>query len=193
MSSGDIILTGETRTAAVAREAHAVEQAKGFKRLVGMVVAFTLFAAFMGYFSNRPTYRHLAADSATIKVSIRHAGQLMGECRERSSAELAQMPENMRAPLVCPRERSPLHLELEVDGRLVVSKILPARGLHNDGRASAYQRVTVPAGEVEVVVRMKDHIEAEAFHYQSRWTLTLEPGANLVIDFDEEAEEFAFL
>lgn len=193
MSAEGIILTGETHGAAKAREANAVRQARSFRRVAGMLVAFALFAAAVGYFSNRPEYRHLAADSATIKLSLRHAGQLMGECRERSAAELAQMPASMRAPLVCPRERSPLVLELELDGRLMLSKTLPARGIHQDGRASTYERLTVPAGEFEVVVRLKDHIEAEEFQYQARRTLSLVPGANLVIDFDEEAGEFEFL
>lgn len=193
MSSRDQPIVGETKGAAVAREAEAVRQAKSLPRIAGMLIAFGLFALLIGYASNRPAYRHLAADSATIKISLRHAGQLMGECRERSSAELEQMPANMRAPLVCPRERSPLLLELELDGQLIISETLPARGIHQDGRASTYRRLTVPAGNVDVAVRLKDHIEAEAFHYEAFRSLTLEPGSNLVIDFDEEAGAFVFL
>ncbi len=193
MSSQRLPAGAESKGAAKAREADAVRQTKSFPRIAGMLIAFAFFAVLIGYASNRPTYRHLSADSATIKLSLRHAGQLLGECRERSSAELEQLPANMRAPLVCPRERSPLLLELELDGVLVLSDTLPARGIHQDGRASTYRRLTVPAGELEVTVRLKDHIDAEEFHYQTRQSLSLEPGKNLVIDFDEAAGAFVFL
>lgn len=164
-----------------------------WRRWVGMAILWGLLALLLGYFSNRPSYRHLAADAATIKLSLRHAGQLVGECRERSVEEMANLPANMRTPLICPRERSPLVLEMMFDGELVLSETLPARGLHSDGRASIYRRITVPAGKVEVTVRLKDQIASEDFQYQSAQSVDLPPGANLVIDFDGQAGEFQFL
>lgn len=159
---------------------------------LAQALCFVAFMAFIGLFSNSPPYRHLAADQATIKLSLRHAGQILGQCRERSPEELAQLPPNMRIAEVCPRERSPLLLELLLDDVLVLSKVLPARGLHRDGRASAYERLTVPAGATRVTVRMKDHIEAEDFQYTASRSLHLPAGGNLVIDFNEEARAFEF-
>ena len=46
---------------------------------LGQIVAYGLFVIFIGTFSNSPSYRHLAQDTATIKLSLRHAGQLLGE------------------------------------------------------------------------------------------------------------------
>lgn len=161
-------------------------------RWLAQAALFTAFMGVVGVFSNSPPYRHLATDMATIKLSLRHAGQILGDCRERTPEELASLPPNMRISQICPRERSPLLLELLLDDERVLSKTLPARGLHRDGRASAYERLTVPAGQIRVTVRMKDHIEAEDFQYAASRDLYLPAGANLVIDFDEQAGDFEF-
>ncbi|HEY5645278.1 MAG TPA: hypothetical protein VIS76_05025 [Pseudomonadales bacterium] len=160
--------------------------------LIRVAVAL-LFAGWLGYCSNSPPYRHLGTGLSTIMLSVHHAGQVLGTCRERSAEELAALPENMRAPLVCPRERSPLVLELLLDGRTMFSETLAARGVHHDGRASVYRRLTVTSGEVDVLVRLKDHVDQETFPYVSRLRTDLRPGANLVIDFDSDAGRFVFL
>ena len=40
-------------------------------RWLGQAVTYALFIAFVGYFSNSPTYRHLPEGMATIKLSVR--------------------------------------------------------------------------------------------------------------------------
>ncbi len=167
-------------------------QAIDWRRLPLQILVATLFAAGIGYFSNQPSYRHLPEDRAVLKLSLRHAGQIVGECRERSAAELAGMPENMRAPLVCPRERSPLELELRLNNELVLSDVLPARGIHKDGRAAMYRRIVVPTGELTVNVRLKDRIDSEEFQYQAERTVQLSPAENLVIDFNGDIGDFEF-
>jgi len=157
------------------------------------VLAYGAFVLLIGYFSNQPSYRHLPEGSATIKLSLRHAGQILGECRERSASELADLPASMRVATVCPRKRSPLELELWLDGERVYSQILPARGLHQDGRASIYRRLSVPAGLTAIKVRLKDHVEADDFQYSSQRQLNLPAGSNLVIDFDEQERVFDFV
>jgi hypothetical protein len=161
--------------------------------MVGQIVAYGLFVALLGAFASGPAYQHQAADQATIKLSLRHTGQLLGECRQRSPEEMLAMPANMRLADECPRERSPILLELDVDGDLAYSEVLQARGIHNDGRASAYHRMTVPAGEIRVDVRLKDHIEAEDFHFEGSHQIDLAPAQVLVIDFDEQQGRFVFL
>ncbi len=162
-------------------------------KIIGQACCFGLFMLLIGYFSNSPSYRHLAEDQATIKLSLRHAGRLLGECRRRSAEELKQLPANMRAPEVCPRERSPLLLELALDGELVLSEQLQPRGLHDDGMASAYRRLTVAAGAHQLEVRMKDHLAQQVFPYRHARTINLAPAQVLVIDFDSKNKRFTFL
>ena len=164
-----------------------------WKQVVGQVFAYGLFMAFIGIFAGSPTYRHLAPDLATIKVSLRHAGQILGECHQRTAEELASLPANMRAPLICPRERSALLLEMDLNGEQVMSETLPARGLHEDGRASTYRRLSIPTGVVTISVRMKDQIDSEVFQYEATRTLVLDSGENLVIDFNELTRSFEFI
>jgi hypothetical protein len=99
----------------------------------------------------------------------------------------------MRAPLICPRERSPLHIELTLDDELVLSEILPARGLHSDGRASMYRRLSVPAGKTRITVKLKDRLNSDSFQYSFSREVLLKAGKNLVIDFDEQSQSFELL
>jgi len=161
-------------------------------RYVGQVLAYGAFIWVIGALSNA-AYQHLPEDEATVKLSVRHAGKLVSECRERTQQEMADLPANMRAPLVCPRERSPLVLELDIDGQLVISETLPPRGLHNDGLASVYRRLSVPAGRLEVTVRMNDDVNVEGFPFQATKTVELAPADVLLIDFDNAEQRFDFM
>jgi hypothetical protein len=161
-------------------------------RAIGQLAAYGAFVTLLGCLEPGPAYEHLAPELATVKLSLRHAGALLADCRNRTAAELAQLPPNMRAPQICERERSPLQLELRVNDAPVYAETLPPRGLHNDGRVSVYRRIPVPAGPVHVAVRLKDDVRADGYQYAREATLTLAPAEVLVIDFDEHAEEFTF-
>ena len=165
----------------------------GPKQLIGQLIAYSVFVALIGLFAGTPAYRHLPDGMATIKLSLRHAGQIVGECRTRTSQEMTNLPENMRAPLICPRERSDLHIELTLDDRIVLSEILPARGLHSDGRASMYRRLSVPAGATRITVKLKDRLTSDGFQYQFSREVMLKAGKNLVIDFNEQSQSFELL
>src|SRR3990167_4997663 len=79
--------------------------------IVGQVIAFTLFAIGLGYFSNSPTYTHHDPEMALIKLSFSHASQHKEECRRLSPEEIAALAPNMRRPMDCPRERVPVLVE----------------------------------------------------------------------------------
>lgn len=163
------------------------------RRWCGQAVAYALFFAPIGYFSSAPAYQHMPANMATIKLSVRHAGQRLEPCRERSAGELAGLPQTMRALQDCPRQRSPLRVELDVNGVSVVQELVTAPGLHADGMASSYRRLTIPAGRVHIVVRMRDHLAQEHFPYTAEQTFELRPAQILVIDFDGRHGRFNFI
>jgi hypothetical protein len=137
----------------------------------------------IGYFSSAPVFVHLPADQALLRLSIAHAGERKQACRERSQEELAKLPPNMRAAQDCPRQRSPLLVELEIDGRLAYrSEAVPA-GAQRDGLATLYHRLPIAAGSHRVVVRMRDRPQGE-FNYVREETLNLAGGDSLLIDFN---------
>ncbi len=159
---------------------------RGLRAWAGQVALYALFALAIGVFSHWPPYRHLAADLALIKLSLVHTGKPVGDCRPLTPEELAKLPPNMRAPVQCPRERSPVTVELDIDGAPAVRAEAPPSGLSRDGASAIYQRLPVVAGERLIAVRLRDDVRSEGFAYTLERRVTLAPAQVLVIDFDTE-------
>lgn len=151
---------------------------------LGQALLYALFAVLVGVFSRWPPYRHLAADQALIKVSFNHQGKPVSECRRPSPEELAKLPPNMRAPVVCPRERSPITIELDLDGATILHHVARPSGLSRDGASAYYRRLEVAAGTHRLAVRLKDDARSPGFDFARQATVTLAPAQVLVIDFD---------
>ncbi len=152
--------------------------------LVGQVVFYGLFAVIIGYFSTAPKYAHLPPDHALIKLSFSHHGQPVTECRKRTAEELAKLAPNMRAPMACPRERSPVTVQVELDGKPLFAGAAPPSGLSKDGTSTIYRRFEVPAGEHALAVKMNDNVRVKDFNFTKAEKVTLKPAQILVIDFD---------
>jgi hypothetical protein len=156
------------------------------KRIVGyalQAVCYAAFIAVVGYFATSPAYVHLPAGEALVKLSLQHAGQRKEACHERSAEELAKLAPNMRAGTVCPRERAPVAVQIEMDGKPLFALVAPPTGLSRDGATTVYRRATIPAGEHRFVARMKDSV-AGGYDTVGNRTIDLKPGRVLVIDFD---------
>jgi hypothetical protein len=164
-----------------------------WRRWLAQALAYALFFAPVAVLAGWPPYRQLEPGQAEVKLSLRHSGVRLGECRERDAAELAGMPENMRVPMDCPRGRSTLRLQLEVNGERLVDATLKAQGLHADGRAVYYRRLVIPAGAVRIAVRMSDDAREPDFRYTVERELDLAPARSLLIDFEAETGRFVFL
>lgn len=160
------------------------------KNYIGQIVAYAAFMALIGYFSTSPAWTHLPPDTAVIKLSFAHYGQVKGECRERTEEELAKLPPNMRAPMECPRERSPIAIELDMGGEPVFRGELRPSGLSRDGMAYAYETFKVPAGTHRFDMRMRDNVRTVGFDYTETAEVHLVPGDLLVIDFSGERHKF---
>ncbi len=152
--------------------------------IAGQIVLYGAFAAFIGYFATNPRYQHLGADQALVKLSLAHFGDR--ECRKRTPEELKQLPPNMRAPMECPRERSPLTIELDIDGKPMYRGVIQATGLSRDGIATVYRRFELASGEHRVAVRMNDNVRQSGFQHVKEDTVTLKPAQILVIDFNPD-------
>ena len=126
-----------------------------------------------------------------LRVSFIHAAQRKHECRQRSAEELARLAPNMRAALDCPRERADLLVEVELDGRTVLSREAKPAGLQRDGNAVVYQRLAVPAGTHRIVARLRDRPEG-GFNYVKEQTIELDAGRVLLIDFNATQGGFLF-
>lgn len=155
-------------------------------KIVGQVVLYAAFAATIGHFSHAPAYQHLGQDQGLIRLSFKHAGQFKVECRQRSAEELAKLPAQLRVAADCPRERSPVRVRVELDGRTLVDESFPASGLHHDGPASGYRRIPVAAGEHRLKVAFNDSVRDPRFQHVREALVTMKPGQVVLIDFAPE-------
>jgi hypothetical protein len=161
-------------------------------RFAAQLALYIPLMAIVGYFSTEPRFSVVAPDEALVRVSLIHATQRKQACRSRTPEELAKLAPNMRAALDCPRERSALLVELELDGKIVLRREVQPSGLRRDGNAALYERFALPAGRHRIVARLRDRAEGE-FTYVKDETLELARGRVLTIDFNAERGGFAFL
>jgi len=162
-------------------------------RLTGQVAAYLCFALVIGYFSSAPDYTHLEPTKALIKLSFSHVTDHKLECRRLSEAELAELAPNMRRPLECPRERSPMLVALSLNGEDLFETIAEPSGLARDGAATVYERFTVAPGHYAIVARLRDSNRDEGFDYEFNKEIELIAGQNFAIDFKAETGGFKVL
>ena len=158
----------------------------------GQAVFYGLFVAVIGYFSSAPAYEHFPKDMALIKASFSHAGQPKEECHVRTADELAKLPPNMRVPIQCGRERSPVMFDLELDGKEVYRAELPPAGLSRDGVSTVYQRFQVPVGRHHLRARIKDSVRVPDFNYIKEADVELAPAQVFVVEFSSRTGGFVF-
>lgn len=154
---------------------------------------YALFALGIATFSSWPRYRHLPPDQALIKLSFTHHGKRVADCTQRTPAELAKLPPNMRAPMQCQRERSPVSVEVDLDGAPAFRHVAEPSGLSRDGASTIYRRLPASAGEHRLAVRLKDDARSAGFDFTRAETVTLKPGQVLVIDFNADKGEITFI
>lgn len=153
-------------------------------------VNYGVFMLLVWYFSAAPAYTHLQPDQAVITMAFAHAGARLGECRELSPEELAKLPPNMRAPMECPRERSPVTVELRLDGERIIEQSFQPPGLYNDLGVDVYLSAKVPAGRHRLTVGMNDDVNVQGFTHVHEQTVNLEPAQLLVVNFDSDTGRF---
>jgi len=160
-------------------------------RIAAQLALYVPLMALIGYFSSAPTFSPVGANEALLRLSFLHAAQRKQPCRERSAEELARLAPNMRAALDCPRERAPLFVELELDGKVVLRREVPPAGFKRDGNATVYHRLPVPSGRHRIAVRLRDR-PGEGFDFAREETIELAPGRVLLIDFVAARGGFLF-
>ena len=159
-------------------------------RLILGTIAMTAIIAGVAALSAWPSYRTIPEGTGLLKLSFSHGGER--NCRDRTAAEMAKLPPNMRRTEVCNRKRLPVFIELDVDGKTVYRASLAPSGIASDGPSRTYQRFVLSAGEYDVALRLRDTSRAEGFDYAAERRISLAPEQNFVIDFHPVAGGFIF-
>ena len=159
-------------------------------RYLSQAIAYSLFVAVVAVFSIWPEYRLLEEQQAIVSLTFSHAPERIEECRRLTQEELNELPPNMRKPDDCPRERHPLRIEMRIENAIVFSETLLPSGLWRDGKSNVYQRNKIDAGDHALFIGMNDSGSDEGFDYEHQSTITILPGQNLVIRFDDSQKAF---
>jgi len=154
------------------------------------ILMYAIFIALVAALSAWPPYQLLDDDTAIVSMVFAHPGKRVGECRRISQEELNELPPNMRKPADCPRERHPVHVELRSGDEILYSETMQPSGIWADGKASIYKRIELPSGSHELFVGMNDSGGTDDFDYSTVAVVDLDPGSNLVIQFNEQTETF---
>ncbi len=157
-----------------------------YKRYPLQILNYLIFMSLVGYFSTAPAYRHLPEGQAMVVLAFSHAGQHVEPCRIVSPEEQAKLPPNMRRPTECTRARSPVKVELLMDGQPLLNTIAHPPGLFRDGGVNIFLDTTVPAGKHRFSIRMNDSVRVKGYNYTHEQTVQLEPAQLLFIDFNTE-------
>jgi hypothetical protein len=160
-------------------------------KLLAEISLYAAFVLFIAVLSAWPPYQLMADDRAIISLVFSHAGQRIGECRTLSQEELNELPPNMRKPNDCPRERHPVRIEFRTDTTVLYRETLPPSGIWADGKSNVYQRIEVQSGMHELFIGMNDSGSSDVFDYSTSAAINLLPGKNLVIQFDDETQQFS--
>jgi hypothetical protein len=155
------------------------------RRYLGQALLYALFFTPLVYLTQQPEHRHLDEGMAVLKVAVRHAGKIIGECTPVNQADYANRPSNMQVAEICPRERSPLQLEFILDGKTLHRATVPASGLHSDGVSSMYQRFKLPAGKHHLQLLMNDDVAVDGYNWQLDQDIQLRPAQVMVAKFKE--------
>lgn len=161
------------------------------RSLLLQAVNYTLFMAMVWYFSFNPPYRQLAEESAVVTLAFGHAAKRVSECSVLSQEELQKLAPNMRKPLDCPRERSPVTVELRLDGNLVAREVIEAPGLYQDQSVDVYRNIKVAQGQHHLSVWMNDDINVDGPTFEFQKTVNLQPAQRLVLSFDPNKNGFS--
>ncbi len=153
-------------------------------------INYAIFMGLVGYFSIYPSYSHLEEDQAMITLAISHAGERREDCHKKTPEELAKLPPNMRIAMTCPRERSPITVELALDGKTEISNSVEPPGLYKDQGIDIFQSIKIPAGKHLLSVTMNDNIRVEGPTFRHHQDIELKPAQLLVIQFNSETGKF---
>ncbi|MBI5494493.1 MAG: 4Fe-4S dicluster domain-containing protein [Deltaproteobacteria bacterium] len=119
-----------------------------------------------------------------LAVSFRHPGAMEEQCRRLSQEEQARRPPHMRRDTECERRRQPVRLEVFVDGQRVHAQAYPPHGLWGDGASVGLESWELPAGHHDVMVRIGDGADPDAWPFVSARRLELKEGVRPAVVFD---------
>lgn len=160
------------------------------ERLTAFGVLILVIPALITLFLSDVPYTFFELEDSMLRFSIKHAGRHVKEEAMPTAEELKKLPPHMRARVPKSGERLPVYVEVEVDGKKVITNSYKPGGLKREGASYAYEKVVVKPGVHRVTVRMSDSGSPEHFDFVYDKELEFRAGRQICIDFDGGKKEF---
>ena len=161
-----------------------------FYQIPLQILNYAAFMALVWYLSIMPPYHQLDENQALITFTLGHVGKHVQECTKMTQEELLKLPPNMRKPMDCSRERSSITMEMQLDDKVVYSKIVPPNGLYKDQGIDIYESIKVPAGSHNLSVWLNDDLNIDGPIYKHTQSIELIPEQHLIIQFISDTGMF---
>ena len=126
-----------------------------------------------------------------MTLAFGHTAKRVSECKSLTSSEVAQLAPNMRAMVDCPRERSPLTVEVSLDERLASRLEIESPGLYNDQSIDVYREIITRAGDHRLTIRMNDDVNVNGPTHVFDEVIHLQPTQRMVVSFDARRDGFS--
>ncbi len=136
-------------------------------------------------FSNLP-YRPPHSPEPELIVSFNHHGAIV-ESRKLTNEELDKRLPHMRAQVNVTRERLPVRLRVQVDGRSLLDQSYQPKGLSHDGPCIAVVRLPVTPGSHLVRVELADTADSDKWTLQWSEVVNFAESRAWVVLFDTKA------
>ena len=102
-----------------------------------------------------------------------------------------KLPPNMRKPMDCSRERSPVIMELQMDDKVIYSHTAQPVGLYGDQGIDVYKNIRVSAGIYHLKAWVNDDVNVEGPIYEHEQDVDIQPEQHLVIQFESRLGGFS--
>lgn len=136
---------------------------------LGSLVATFFFMALIALGSSYP--QGAEYQDSMLRLGWRLTGQVHEECRTLNAEEVAKLPVHMRKPLQCSTKVLAYMLKAEVDGKIVIEKVVSPAGLRADRPLLVQEEFAIAPGEHEVEVSflpVEQNFKAKEFRFKSR-------------------------
>ncbi|MBI5181958.1 MAG: hydrogenase iron-sulfur subunit [Nitrospirae bacterium] len=165
------------------------------------VFALLIFTSILFFLFTKPTYSMYSKEGSLIKFTFKRPGKFATEGKELTKKDTETKLKHMQKTqsqfqemrMEYGRERLPTYVEIELDGRNILSKTFYPTGLKRDGSTFAYEEMPAAPGTHDIKIRMRDSKEDGPFEYNFERKIDLTAGKVAIIDFDRVKNRFFIL
>ncbi len=152
---------------------------------LAQLLFFSALMVFAGYFSDSPAYQLLESGQTELKLVVRHSGNIIGECRALDTGEIAALAPNMRRPMVCPREKAPMRVELDLNNKREFTETITPSGLHDDGVLALFRKFTLDSGDLILHLRITENPDAGGLPRDYEKQFQVDAHSTLIVEYTD--------